>query len=519
MNFYLNHTTYSATNNTTTYSYALEVSDPSVLEVGVTRLTVSGMAGILSQGDALMWRNAGYTDTTASWVFANDSQPWRTKYAYFDVVASGVATRGTIGYAVAGEEGQTGTAEGPVLVGAPETYSVSGTVYLDNDRIGGAYDSSIHAPLRDVTVWLIDADGKVVGITVTCLKIDELGVGYIGNYCFCGVPPGDYTVVVPTSVTTPAGEVYPTCGTEASVSVLDAPVRQVDFGYHQSAVQQPASVEVLGYVFFDVNRNGEMDDFEMPFDGITVTLSGAASQTEVTDGDGLADFGSHSDGEYVMAVTDGGAYGLFDYWYATTPGSYGFTIDSETESPVVRYFGYYPEIDEITDGLDDGEITGNNRTIGFWKHNVTRAIAGATKGIQVTREELLGYLSSVEDLGPCDDPYDFGSDPLAKALWYLHPPMSGNSPLAKLDRQLLAAELNWVSGFNSSMPELERAMLWWAEWVRNYDPGSAGALASLIDEWNNLGNGGSGGPATGPGPSRLKHVSNTVGNGGSRGKK
>jgi len=154
-------------------------------------------------------------------------------------------------------------------------------------------------------------------------------------------------------------------------------------------------------------------------------------------------------------------------------------------------FGAYPRFCSICKAIRCGKITGDNRTIGFWKHNVVRAIHGCTQGIRVTREELLAYLAAVEELQPFEEPFQFSDDPdemLWQASWYLHPGMSGNCPFQKLDRQLLAAELNYVSGRNSSEPGLERALIWYAEYVRNFaGGGAAGQMASFLDAWNNMG--------------------------------
>ena len=57
--------------------------------------------------------------------------------------------------------------------------------------------------------------------------------------------------------------------------------------------------------------------------------------------------------------------------------------------------------------------------------------------------------------------------------------MSGNCPFQKLDRQLLAAELNYVSGRNSSEPGLERALIWYAEYVRNFAGGGAAGQGTV----------------------------------------
>jgi len=484
----LKGTSYQPLNGRTTYFYELRVTSPNDLQAESSTLKLSGMSGILSQGNANYWRNTGITPETANWLYVTQA-PF-TLYGTFDVITTGTDTEpGPVNYCLDGPTGKCGTVIGPVPKDAPPAYCIGGTVYVDNDGSGGLYDGGTDdTGLAGVEVQLLDAGGNVIATTTTSGPITDENNAYVGNYRFGDLLPGDYTVVVPASVSTAGGDLFPTTVIQRSVTIVDAPVRQIDFGYGQLMYSQPVSVDVLAYVFFDFNKNGQMDDFELAFDGIAVSLTGAADQTEITGSGGLADFGAQDKGDYSMAVTDGGTYGLLDYWVTTTPESYDFTIDADTESPVIRYFGYYPDVPKITEAFSSREITGTNHTIGFWKHNVTRAIMGSNKGIQVTRDELLGYLADVEGFGPCDDPYQFGDEPLQKALWYLTPALSGNSPVGKLERQLLAAELNLASGLGSSMPDLESAIYWYAEWVANYDQDNAGALASFIDQWNNLGN-------------------------------
>jgi len=595
---YLAKTTYSAGNGRITYSYVLDVSDPGALVAGVSRMHMTGMAGVLAQGDALSWRNAGVTATSAQWLYEM-AGPF-TRFAYFDIIADGdVSEPGPVSYDV---EGEGGTAEGPVAKSTPTTYEVSGTTFADSDD-NGVYDSGDDDALVGVTVELLDSEGSVVATTTSNGAIYD-GDEYLGNYRFDDVAPGDYTVRAPGTVAGPDGELtantpseqavsvvdasvsgvdfgytpepeYTVSGTvfidwnrngvyqppdedrladvevellndagqvlatatsiadpilsgggqyvgnylfedvpagsytvraplavgnvdqleittapEVAVVVADAPFTGVDFGYVDPNYQGPIDVEVLAYVFFDVNRNGQFDAFELSLEEVGVTLTGGPSVVTLqTDGDGLADFGTHDEGDYSIAVTDGGGYGLLEYWTATTADSYDFAIDADTESPLVFYFGYYPDICAIVTAIGHCEITGTNNTIGFWKDNAKLAMQGRTKGAQVTSEALLQYLAAVEALGPYEEPFDLGDNTLWKAFWYLHPGLSGNSPLEKLDRHLLAAELNWVSGYSSSMPKLERVVLWWAEYVRNEDQGLAGRMAWFLDVWNNLGDG------------------------------
>ncbi|MGD9496885.1 MAG: collagen binding domain-containing protein [Armatimonadota bacterium] len=591
----------TASDGRITFSYVLEVSDNSILHVGESMLWMRDMGGVIAQGDALMWRNQGITSTTATWRYDIQASIYRTRFAYFDVVAdTSVSDIGTVEYELQGDQGRVGTVTGPIPKSPSPSYAISGTVFGDEDN-NGTYSSG-DTVLPDVTIELLNSADVVIAQAVTNLGIrDDNGV-WLGNYRFSGLSPGDYRVRAPATISTPggqmtiytpqkrdvtitdasvtgvdfgyvygygtlvggtvfldanrngvfeadsetrladieielvnaAGEVIATTTSlaepvvaedgvelgsfifegvasgeytvrapatvgsvgqlqitvpsELPVAVNSALVTGVDFGYSEYGYSAPASVDVWAYVFFDANGNGQFDGFEMALEGVDVTLSGGTLPATVpTDSGGLADFGLQGEGQYTATITDDGAWGLFEYWTATTDESCDLTITSDTQGPLVCYFGYRPDPDKIGPDLGDGDITGLNRTIGFWKHNVACAMRRKAKGAQVTAAALIGYLAAVEALGACDEPFDLGSNKLAGALWYLHPPLSGNGPLARLDRQLLAAELNWVSGNTSSMPELERAILWWAEYVRNEDPEMAGELASLLDLWNNLG--------------------------------
>lgn len=590
------------------YHYILTVSDQSILVPGESTLELRGMDGVLTQGAGSFWRNAGVTETSAKWVYVGTTDATtlagEASFQYFDITADAKKTKpGLIDYEVSAKIGSIGSVEGPVAKDPPPLYDVSGTVYLDGDGSGGLYEPPGDSILRGVTVALVAADGTVVQTTVSNGGINQVDEGYIGNYLFSGVSPGDYTVVVPDTVVIAGQTLLPTTDTVASITVIDASVRQVDFGYMPEptysisgttfidannngsfdageerlggvvlqllnaegtmvaqtesggviegpdgsylgnyifeglpagsyTVKAPTgvgsleittpdtreveivdanvagidfgyldpddydpgddvAVEVIAVVFFDANQNGKFDDGEIGLELVGITLSGDSFQVLSTDGDGFALFGEHGEGDYSIGVTDGGPQKLFKYWEATTPISYDFTIDGDTEGPLVFKFGVYPDKPQIIDAINRGDIFGNNKTIGFWMHNISFAIQDRTRGIQVSRGDLLKWLAEVEELF-FEDPYDFGADKLQKAFWYLHPAQSGNEPTARLARQLLAAELNWVSGFNSSEPGLEELMLWWAEWVYNYQPEIAGEIAEFIDRWNNLGNAGDG---------------------------
>ncbi|NLO04680.1 MAG: hypothetical protein GX131_02505 [candidate division WS1 bacterium] len=464
----LSHTNEDASTGLTSYHYVLQVSSQSILTVGQSQLTMSGLAPVHTQGAGNYWANASVDDSAVRWLFVGGTPtkplyPFITTFAYFDIIVDTSTTEtGTITTCL---DGSCTTVDGPV----PTAADISGTVYLDNDVSGGLYEDAVDTILSGVTVELRDADGNLVAATVADVAIIDADV-YIGNYVFRDVPFGDYSVSVPATF----GDLSATTATEQSVSLVWESIRQIDFGY---AVDE--AVEVEATVFFDANKNGLFDEGELTFEEIGVTLT--PGTTLSTNGDGFVGFGEQDNGGFSIAVTDGGSYGLLDFWTTTTGSSFDFAIDSDTESPVEFFFGYYPDPSSFTG------IVGMNHTIGFWKNNIAKAQAGKTNGVQVSAADLQAWLAEVENLGPFDEPYDLSPDRFEAALWYLTN-ASGNSPVARLERQLLAGELNYVSGFSSNMPGLEYAMIWWAEYVINEEPAMAGELAELIDWWNNLGN-------------------------------
>lgn len=364
---------------------------------------------------------------------------------------------------------------------------VSGTVYLDTDGSGAPYDSSTDDLLSNVGVQLQRPDGTVLGTALADAAINEDGA-YIGNYLFEHVPAGDYTVVAPVTASTPLGTFYANTAVTRSITVADTDIRDADFGYTATNTGPffIRPVSVLGYAFFDANQNGRFDDFEMPFERIRIELTGNAAG--VTDTAGRVNFGPQSPGSYTIRVTDGGPYRALDYWNCTTALSQVFGITSTSPAVIERYFGFYPNASSIKGAIESGAVIGDNCSAEFWRRNVAWAIDGVVSGVDVSKTDLSTCLAAVENMGPCDVPFDLGSDPLQAALWHLDPALSGTGADAELLRQLLAAELNWVSGRRSSVLSIEAALLWYGEQVgSDGSVGDAGFVAALLEAFNSLG--------------------------------
>jgi len=235
-----------------------------------------------------------------------------------------------------------------------------------------------------------------------------------------------------------------------------------------TAIFTPPNQQVNAYVFFDINKNHTFDNMDVGLDNIGVTYG---ENTQYTTLIGFADFGNTNLID-TMQITDDGPYKLNTYWSLSC--YYNTTVDNVT----TFYFGYYPNICNIHEDLENNNISGNNHTIGFWKNNIRKALENHN-GTQVDTETLSYYLIWVEGIA-YNIPFNFGVNRLNSAYEYL-------TSKDQLTMQLLAAELNWVSGYNSSEPGLEYMMLVWGEYMWNNGTRQDKIqLANLLDHWNNL---------------------------------
>ena len=118
------------------------------------------------------------------------------------------------------------------------TYPISGTVW--NDENADTVIDAVEPPLAGVTVELRDDTGTVVATATTRLD---------GSYSFPPVPSGDYTVSV-DETTVPAGMSSTTGNNPQAITVADAAVADVDFGYAYPGMvtiaKGPANQQVVG---------------------------------------------------------------------------------------------------------------------------------------------------------------------------------------------------------------------------------------------------------------------------------
>ena len=166
-----------------------------------------------------------------------------------------------------------------------EPVNLGDFVWLDFDN-DGEYDEGEEG-IPDVPLKLFDADGNQIGTTTT----DENGF-----YSFDNLPPGTYTVTVPTFG--PNGESLTTPNNQTTTLLSGEEDLTLDFGYG-------AIVNSLGnYVWLDANVDGIQDDNENGIEGVEVTLFNADTNEELdsefTDEDGFYLFTGLPDGNYYV---------------------------------------------------------------------------------------------------------------------------------------------------------------------------------------------------------------------------
>ncbi|HPD17946.1 MAG TPA: hypothetical protein PLE19_23660 [Planctomycetota bacterium] len=152
----------------------------------------------------------------------------------------------------------------------------------------------------------------------------------------------------------------------------------------------------------------------------------------------------------------------------------------------------------VTIEKSGGELLGNSRTIGFWKNNIQKHMAGKTRGIQVSYADLASWLVAVEGFY-LPDPFVLGATDaqrLQNAYNILN--YSGSNMASKTRRQLLATELNLLSGtFALDDVAAHEALCKLAEDALNTVGADLAFIHNLLDLANNAGeNGGYPGPLT-----------------------
>lgn len=261
-------------------------------------------------------------------------------------------------------------------------------------------------------------------------------------------------------------------------------------------IQNVVTYSVSGFVFVDANRNGQMDIDEPRVANASVMLTeGLLVRSYKTGMDGSYTIANLKPGSYVFGiifdtpeVPDDVNESLRQYFEPTSSLSRNITVGPNASN---QNFGFAVNVANVMGGI----VGGTGKTIGFWKHQITSAKAGKTKGIQVADAELKDYLfggtASIKNLYidvfsdiPAMTPsaYDYALAILAS---------TSSDSVALLKKQLMGTELNHESGRGLSDAWLQGMLIAWGEFLAKnaggYSRDSLIEAKNLFDAINNSG--------------------------------
>lgn len=335
--------------------------------------------------------------------------------------------------------------------------------FVWEDFNGNGLQDSSEPGVAGVTVNLFDSQGVKVATQQTDAN---------GKYLFTGLTPGTYYV----QFALPSGYRFTTmdAGTDDALDSdadQDGSCAKTFLQSGETDLTWDAGVYRLAAIgdraWLDSNVNGLQDDGEPGLAGVTVKLfdgQDAEVATQQTDANGLYLFTNLAPGSYHVefVVPDGYNVTLQDAGDDALDSdidAQGVCVATTLESNETDRTwdaGFYTDRYEIT--KSGGKVWGNCRTIGFWKNNIAKAIAGTTKGTQVSRSNLVSLLRYVYSFYR-DDPYkvQFGAAPtdnelLARAYDVLSN-YDASDMVQKTRCQLLGCELNYASTQIAGFPD------------------------------------------------------------------
>ena len=334
--------------------------------------------------------------------------------------------------------------------------SISGLVHWDVNE-NGAHDSG-ESGISGITVHLLDEAGQIVSQAIT---------DSAGNYSFTGIPSGNYSVVIdPDGV---LGQLDTQNPSSHSVSLAGGDAAALANGYYLP--------RIITHSFFDINQNGVMDADEIGLDGITVSVSPSGGSI-ASDGEGEATFKIYP-GSYQVVFGD--VDGLFN------------TTDSSV-SVVVGYANAHVYHGKALDLISLCGQAAGGFTIGYWKNNLTKALQGRTKGIQVDAQSLLAYTNLIASfaLSPYQD-IDMND-----AVSFLG--ARGSEADLLLAKQLLGSEYNYFNGaYIGGAALITKLFVYQGEFVlKNFSDYSRDEVLYYKD-WYDAYNNSHGGAVNGPG--------------------
>ncbi len=231
-------------------------------------------------------------------------------------------------------------------------------------------------------------------------------------------------------------------------------------------VVEPETYRVSGQVFFDMDFDAVYGADEFGLGGISVTLldrEGNVLATTATAEDGSYSFADLEAGDYTVVI--GGRNGLIP----TTDTRFELSVAADTVAPDA---GLGLNFDAI------GAMSANGFTIGYWKNNVAKALAGKTKGVQLSAATLEAYTAIIAELGL--EPFD--GITMAGAVDVMS--ATGSAPSLLLAKQLMGSEYNYANGaYLNGDEELTYLFVTYGEYVLKHAASLSADTVLGVKDW------------------------------------
>ena len=238
-----------------------------------------------------------------------------------------------------------------------------------------------------------------------------------------------------------------------------------------------------GSVYFDANTNNVFDGTEPGLPGVTVTLTTSAGQvlgTATTSSTGAYTFNAVLPGNYVVTATP--PSGLL----ATSGNARSVTVSGANVTGV--NIGYMIDFCRLQG------MTAGGFTIGYWKNNVDKAIAGKTSGIQVSAATIKSYTTQ---LGTLAIPTVYSNVTMKQASGIMG--STSSAPVDLLSKQLVASEYNYVNGaYLNGNVTLTFLFVYWGESIVANPTAYSSSYILWAQKWFDAYNNTHGGAICGP---------------------
>jgi len=330
------------------------------------------------------------------------------------------------------------------------------------------YELTADASEKDLSHWVLAMDDAPVandGCNTYSSGLDPT-TGVYGWKCDDGQDAGTtqtYTITVPGNVDPATVNYSVKGGTYYAVGTTTGPGAEIPVA---------STYSISGVAYVDANDNGVKDTDEPLLANVSVTLSDG--QSVKTDAAGNYSFNNLAAGSYDVSipeltetVSDDFNETLGQYFNPSTASSLTVSVGPDATG---QDFGFVTDTQAVMDDLDPADLdgdgftfSGTGKTIGFWKHQITSAKRGKTKGVQVTADLIDDYLfsggTSIKNLfiSPFSGiatstpaAYDYALDILAA---------TSSDEVDLLKKQLFGTELNHLSGRGIADTTLQGVLL------------------------------------------------------------